>query len=80
MKTIEILGGGCAKCQQLHANAEAAAKALNLEYRIEKITDFREIAKRGVLTTPGLAVDGVVQSAGKLLTSEQIKALLSHQS
>jgi small redox-active disulfide protein 2 len=77
MKTIEILGGGCAKCQQLQANAEAAAKALNLEYRLEKVSDFREIAKRGVLTTPGLAVDGVVKSAGKLLTAEQIKPLLS---
>lgn len=76
MKTIEILGSGCPKCQQLYANAEAAAKALNLEYRIEKITDLREIVKRGVMTTPGLAVDGTVKSAGRLLTAEQIKPLL----
>ncbi len=76
MKTIEILGSGCAKCQQLHANTEAAAKALSLEYRIEKVTDLREIAKRGVMATPGLVVDGVVKSSGRLLTPEQIKPLL----
>ena len=77
MKKIQILGGGCAKCHQLQANAEAAARSLGLEYQIEKITDFREIARRGVLTTPGLAVDGVVKSAGKLLTAEEIKGLLN---
>lgn len=76
MKKIEILGGGCAKCQQLYANTEAAAKALNLEYKMEKVSDFQEIAKRGVMITPGIAVDGVVKSSGKLLTTEQIKALL----
>lgn len=77
MKKIQILGGGCAKCQQLYANTETAAKALNLEYEIEKISDLREIAKRGIMTTPGLVVDGVVKSSGKLLTPEQIKVLLN---
>lgn len=77
MKIIQILGGGCSKCQQLYANAESAAKALNLEYRIEKVTDMREIARRGVMTTPALVVDGSVKSSGRLLTSDQIKTLLS---
>ena len=77
MKTIQILGSGCAKCQQLYANTETAAKALNLEYRIEKITDLREIVKRGVMTTPGLVVDGAVKSTGRLLTPDQIKPLLN---
>ena len=77
MKKIQILGGGCAKCQQLYANTETAAKALNLEYQIEKISDLQEIAKRGIMTTPGLVVDGIVKSSGKLLTPEQIKTLLN---
>jgi small redox-active disulfide protein 2 len=77
MKTIQILGSGCARCQQLYANAETAAKALNLEYRIEKVTDLREIARQGVMATPGLVVDGVVKSSGRLLTPDQIKPLLN---
>lgn len=77
MKKIEILGGGCAKCQQLHANAEAAVSALGIECRIEKVTDFGEITSRGVMLTPALVVDGAVKSAGRMLTVEQIKAFLS---
>jgi small redox-active disulfide protein 2 len=77
MKKIQILGGGCAKCQQLYANTESAAKALNLEYQIEKISDLQEIAKRGIMMTPALAVDGVVKSSGRLLSSEQIKSMLA---
>lgn len=77
MKKIQILGRGCAKCQQLQANTESAAKALNLEYQIEKITDLQQIAKMGVMMTPGLVVDGVVKSSGRLLTPDQIKTILA---
>ena len=76
MKTIEILGGGCAKCNQLAANAEKAARSLKLEYTLVKVTDFQEIARRGVMTTPALALDGKVVSTGKVLTSDQIAAHL----
>lgn len=76
MKKIQILGTGCAKCQQLTANAEAAAKQLGLPFEIVKITQIPEIMKFGVMSTPGLAVDGVVKSSGRLLTPEQIKPLL----
>jgi len=77
MKIIEILGSGCAKCQQLHVNSEVAAKALGIEYQITKVSDMREIMKRGVMTTPALVVDGQVKSSGKLLSPEQIKGLLA---
>jgi small redox-active disulfide protein 2 len=77
MKNIQILGTGCAKCQQLAANAEAAAKELGLEYRIEKITDMDRIADFGILMTPGLAVDGEVKSFGRVLSPDKIRPLLA---
>lgn len=76
MKKIQILGTGCAKCQQLTANAEAAAKQLGHPFEIVKVTQIPEIMKFGVMSTPALAVDGVVKSSGRLLTPEQIKPLL----
>jgi small redox-active disulfide protein 2 len=76
MKTIQILGTGCPKCQQLTANAEAAAKALGIEYTLEKVTDLNKITKFGVMMTPALAVDGRVKSAGKVLDTEAIKPLI----
>ena len=52
MKKLQILGPGCPRCQQLAANAEAAAKALGIEYTLEKVTDINEIMKFGVMMTP----------------------------
>ena len=76
MKKIQILGTGCAKCQQLTANAESAARQLGVSFEIVKIKEIPEIMKFGVMSTPALAVDGVIKSQGRLLTPEQIKPLL----
>ena len=76
MKKIQILGMGCAKCNRLQENAEAAAKELGIEYKLEKVKDIDKIMSFGVMTTPALAVDGVVKAAGKLLTADEIKELL----
>ena len=76
MKKLQILGTGCPKCKKLAENAEAAAKALGIEYTIEKVTDIGEIMKFGVMMTPALAVDGVVKVVGKVLDAEAIKGML----
>jgi len=76
MKKLQILGTGCPKCKKLAENAEAAAKALGLEYTLEKITDINEIMKFGVMMTPALAVDGVVKVVGKVPDVEAVKGLL----
>jgi len=76
MKTIQILGVGCAKCQKLYEHAEAAAKELAIEYRMEKITDINKITDMGVMMTPALAVDGVVKSAGRVPTVDALKEFL----
>jgi len=76
MKKIQILGTGCAKCNDLAENARQAAANLGLEVEFEKITNLNDIMKFGVMTTPGLAIDGKVVSQGKLLKPEQIMAFL----
>jgi small redox-active disulfide protein 2 len=77
MKKLQILGTGCPKCKQLAENAEAAAKALNLEYELVKVTEINEIMKFGVMMTPALAVDGEVKSVGKVLPIDEIKKALA---
>jgi len=74
---LQILGKGCAKCVALGEHAAAAAKALGLDYELEKVTDMNAIIDAGVMTTPALAVDGEVKSTGKVLSVEEIKKLLS---
>lgn len=74
---IQILGTGCAKCEQLAENAETAAREMGLDYELEKITDIAGIVRFGVMTTPALAVDGNVKLMGKVATPAEIRALLS---
>jgi small redox-active disulfide protein 2 len=73
---IQVLGSGCAKCKLLEENAALAVAELGLDASIEKVTDMAAIAAMGVMSTPALAVDGVVRSSGRLLTKDQVAALL----
>ena len=77
MKMLQILGTGCPKCKKLAETTEEAAKSLGLEYRMEKITDIQAIVGFGVMTTPALAVDGVVKVSGKVPSAEEMKKILS---
>jgi small redox-active disulfide protein 2 len=76
MKKIQILGTGCAKCEKLAVNARTAADALGLEYVLEKVTRINDIMAFGVMLTPALAIDGQVKAAGKVLSTDEIKAML----
>lgn len=76
MKKLQILGTGCAKCQKLTAQTEAAAQAAGIEYELEKVTDINEIMSFGVMMTPALAVDGQVKVTGKVPSVEEIKGML----
>ena len=76
MKKIQILGPGCPKCKTLAENAEAAAKALGIEYTIEKVTGINEIMAFGVMLTPALVVDGEVKVVGKAPEAEAIQDML----
>jgi small redox-active disulfide protein 2 len=76
VKKLQVLGTGCPKCKKLAENAEAAAKALGIEYTLEKVTSISDIMKFGVMSTPALVVDGVVKVAGRALGVDEIKKFL----
>ncbi len=73
---IEILGPGCPRCQALEANAKEAVKELGLEAEVEKVTEMGKIMAYGVMSTPGIVVDGKVKGSGKLFSVEEIKEML----
>ena len=77
MTKIQILGTGCPKCKKLAENAETAANELGIEYELEKITQINDIMTMGVMLTPALAIDGEVKATGKVLSPEDIKAMLA---
>lgn len=73
---IEILGTGCPKCRQLNSNVERAVEELKIQVDIVKVTNLNEIMNYGIMITPGLAIDGQVKSAGKVLSVEEVKNLI----
>jgi len=76
MLKLAVLGAGCPKCVKLAQNAETAAKALGVEFELEKITDINKIMGFGVMLTPALVVDGSVKVSGKVPSVEDIKKLI----
>lgn len=73
---VKILGGGCAKCNQLEEAAIQALSELGMNTTIEHVKDFEKIAAYGVMTTPALVVDGKVVSYGKVLKKDEVIAIL----
>ena len=76
MKQIKVLGPGCARCKRLAASAKAAAEQLGIEYEMEKVDDFKEYPRYGLMMTPGLVIDGELKLQGKLVSVDEIKTLL----
>ena len=77
MVKIQILGTGCSKCKKLTENAEKAARELEDDYEIIKVTDINEIMKFGIMLTPGFAVNDEIKSVGKVLSADEIKKIIS---
>ncbi len=74
---IKVLGPGCANCHKLEELAQQAVKELGINAEIVKIMDLGDIARHGILSTPGLIVNGKVKHTGKPLPSlDKVKELI----
>lgn len=76
-KKLQILGTGCPKCKKLAEHTEEAAKELEIDYEIEKVSEVQKIMEFGVMVTPALAVDGEVKVAGKVPSVDDIKKMIA---
>ncbi len=74
--TIKILGSGCKNCTTLEYNTKIAVAELGLQADIQKVTDFADIAKYGVMSTPAMVLDEKVISFGKVLKPKEIITLI----
>jgi small redox-active disulfide protein 2 len=77
MKEIKVLGSGCANCKRTLKLIEDAAKAKGVDVRLEKIEDLKAIVGYGVMSTPGVVIDGKVVHAGGVPEREKIEQWLS---
>ncbi len=72
MKQIKVLGSGCKNCVTTAKLIEDKAKALGVAVEIEKVTDMAAIMGYGVMSTPGVVVDGKVVHAGGIPAASAI--------
>jgi small redox-active disulfide protein 2 len=77
MKTIEVLGSGCNNCKRVEANAREAVAMAGIEAEIVHVTDPREIVAHGILSTPGLVIDGRIVSYGRVPSAGDIAVWLA---
>ena len=79
MTIIEVLGSGCPNCQRVEANAREAVAMAGVEAEIRHVTDPREIVAHGILSTPGLIIDGTIRSSGRIPSPGDIAVWLSER-
>jgi small redox-active disulfide protein 2 len=79
MKNIKVLGSGCRNCE-ITANAIIqAAKEAGVEVELEKVTDIAQIMSYGVMSTPGVVIDGKLVHAGGVPAPAQVRTWLSQE-
>ncbi len=72
-----VLGTGCAKCNQLYAVTEQAAREAGVAYELSKVSDLKQIMALQVMVTPALVVNGTLKVAGRVPSVEEIKRMLA---
>lgn len=77
MKTVKVYGPGCKRCETTAAMVKDAAAKLGIDVDIEKVTDPKSIAMAGVMSTPGISVDGKLVHAGGLPDAAKLEGWLS---
>ena len=76
MKNIKVLGTGCANCKTTMKLIEDAAKEKGVEIQLEKVEKLQDIMSYGVMSTPGVVVDGQVVHAGGIPSRDKIAGWL----
>jgi len=77
MKEIKVLGSGCANCRNTVALIEQVAQAQGVAVSLQKVEQMRDIASYGVLSTPGVVIDGKVVHAGGVPSRAKVEQWLA---
>lgn len=77
MKTVKVYGPGCNRCDSAETMIRDAAANLGVEVKIEKVSDPRAIAMAGVMSTPGISLDGKLVHAGGLPDAGKLEGWLA---
>ena len=74
-----ILGAGCPRCEEVKKRTLNALTQMNISADVQKVKDVNEIAKFGILGTPGLVINGKIKSSGRIPSLEEIKTWIQQE-
>ena len=77
MKHVKVYGPGCKRCDATEQMVRDAASKLLIDVEVEKVTDYAQIAMAGVVSTPGIAIDGKLVHSGGLPDAAALKTWLA---
>jgi small redox-active disulfide protein 2 len=78
MLTIKVLGSGCANCKRVEQIAQKVVADLAIEAEVVKVTDYAEIMKYNILSTPGLVINGKIVSSGRIPTPAEVTTFVTN--
>ena len=74
MKTITVYGPGCMKCQKTEEIVKQTVEAMGVQATVVKVSDIQQMVAAGIMSTPAVAVDGVVKLAGRIPKADEVRA------
>lgn len=74
MKQVKVLGTGCANCRNTIKLIDEVAKAKGVELALEKVESIQDIMTYGVMSTPGVVIDGKVVHAGGVPAKSKVES------
>lgn len=77
MVTVKVLGSGCANCKKVEATARQAIAGLNLEADVIKVTEYADIMRYPILSTPGLVINEKLVCAGRIPSPAEVTTWLT---
>lgn len=77
MKAVKVYGPGCKRCETAEAMVKDTASRLGIEVEVSKVTDMKSIAMAGVMSTPGISVDGKLVHTGGLPDEAMLEGWLT---
>jgi small redox-active disulfide protein 2 len=75
---IKILGSGCANCKKVERIARKVVETMGIEATFEKITEYPEMMKYRILSTPGLVIDEELVCAGRIPSETEVTTWLTN--
>lgn len=75
--TITIYGAGCTRCALAEAVIRRVVAECGADVIIEKVSDIQAIVEAGVLSTPAIAIDGVITLAGRIPAETDVRAWIN---